>query len=209
MSCWPPRMPTCDEQPDPWKKCTKLGWLAALAGVRWMNRMTVWASQCAMASVTRCWSGMAGSISKGTCPPGQRNWLPVTTTPSANPSPRMAALTCSTSSTLPRSMSPSKMARPSTTAYCSAFWPKVKPVMMAVLTSSELCSSGLSVDAAASPDGLDFDADDLLACLRRDGVGMVPPCPVNVRTAYPEWTLCGECAKSEPNHFARAVHFGG
>ena len=32
----------------------------------------------------------------------------------------------------------------STTAYCTAFGPNVTPVMMAVPTSSELCSSGLS-----------------------------------------------------------------
>jgi hypothetical protein len=56
-------MPTADEQPVPWWKCTKLGWLDAFAEVRSTNLMTVFASQWAMASVTRCWLGIAGSMS--------------------------------------------------------------------------------------------------------------------------------------------------
>ena len=41
-------------------------------------------------------------------------------------------------------MSPSKIARPSTTAYCTACVPNVTPVRIAVRTSSEDWSSGLS-----------------------------------------------------------------
>src|ERR671912_1408202 len=163
MSCLPvPRMPTCDEHPVPCRKRRKFGKFAALAGVLRMNLMTVFCSQCAMASCTRCWSGIAGSISYGACPPGQRNWLPGRMTPCSRPSLRIAAVAASTSSTLPRSISPSKMARPSTTAYWTAFGPNVRPAMIAVPTSVEVSVSGLS----DPPDPLFLDTDFLLVLLR-------------------------------------------
>ena len=103
----------------------EVGVAPALAGVRSTNRITVLDSQCEIASATRCLVGQAGSMSNGTVPFGQRNWLPG----------RMTA---------------SKMARPSTTAYCTALGPKVRPETKPVRTSSELSSSGLSWDPAAS-----------------------------------------------------------
>jgi hypothetical protein len=49
-------------------------------------------------------------------------------------------------------------------------------VMMAVPISSELCSSGLSLELLSSSEDFDFDPDDLPFCPRRDGVFMVRPC---------------------------------
>ncbi|MFI9587040.1 hypothetical protein ACIHCQ_35670 [Streptomyces sp. NPDC052236] len=69
-------------------------------------------SHCAIASVMRCWLGRAGSISKGTVLSNQRRETSVVLTASgrAAPSPRPpragTAVTASTSSILPISMSP-------------------------------------------------------------------------------------------------------
>ena len=74
--------------------------------------MTVLSDQWAMASTMRLWVGSAGSTVYGTTPPGQRNWLPLMATAKAIGPPSATGVS---SSTLPRTMSPSKIARSPTT----------------------------------------------------------------------------------------------
>ena len=110
--------------------------------------MTVFASQWAIASVTRCWSGIARVDVVGNDAARPPELAAGQDHASLGRTPRIAELLCSTSSTLPRSMSPSKIARPSTTEYWTALAPKVRPEMIAVPTSGDPWASGLSWESA-------------------------------------------------------------
>ena len=80
----------------------------------------------------------------GTWQFGHRNCAPVMITLAATPPAapeRSTSARCSTSSTVPRTMSPSTMAIPSTTEYCTPLVANVAPAISPVRTSLELRNS--------------------------------------------------------------------